>query len=456
MKRKILITISAAAVLLLAALLMGCSRWDTPYTSLDKEGYTVSVRFDANGGVFAGTKDVFVVDVFNLDSAKTGADGKKEISLLTPDDAKRGDSAFEVSKSQYFLAGWYRERKPRVNDAGEPLDDYGVLTSVSGRPQGYEYAGKWDFATDKLKADPNADYSSEESLMTLYAAWIPYFVFEFYAEDASGNFTLLATESALEMTLPVWNEKTGVLDMKRFPEIDGKTLTGVYADSDLTVALTDKIGGAVDYEKGISATEKIKVYTTWKDGEWVRIYTAKQFYQNSRPGVCFELMADLDFEGQVWSPSLAKGKYTGILEGNGHTIANVTVPQADIAQMNGGLFGSLEAGAVLRNVTFENITYTMSTGSRLNGASFGLLAGSVNDGAVLENVQVSGKLQIDRSCYPDAAYSIGLLFGTENNKGVDISGISCELVGEDAIGRHAVIAVDAATGRVQLTFETVE
>ncbi len=452
MKRKIIITIVLATLLVVTLSLAGCAKWGTPYGTLDGEGYTVSVRFDANGGRFAGTMDVFVVDVFNLNNAATGAGGMKEIPLIAPDDSKRGDSAFEISRDKYFLAGWYTERTPRVNDAGEPLDDFGVPTSVSGRPQGYEYAGRWDFGKDKLSVDPAADHSSAENAMTLYAGWIPYFTFDIYAPGESGEWTLLGSELALEMTIPTWNERTGKLDMKRFPTMRGYTLEGVFADSALTEALTDKVGGAVDLEKGIAATEKITLYTTWRAGEWFRIYEPKHLFQLAKSNGCYEIMTDLDFTGATWPTAFSTGSFSGTMEGNGHKISNVTVLQADYSQNKGGLFGSLEAGAALRNITFENAVLQLKNGSRIVGAQFGLLAGGVSASATLEQVVVRGKVLVSRDVY-EGDYTVGLLFGSGEIRDIDISGITAELTGTDPAGKTAVLDVDPATGEITVTFE---
>ncbi|MBQ9115524.1 MAG: hypothetical protein IJY04_00720 [Clostridia bacterium] len=163
MKKKFKIILAAIIVIAAATCLCACSQWNTPYDTLDGEGYKVSVRFDVNGGMFAGTNDVYIVDVFNVANAKVNTEGKVELPLLSPEDQRRGMNAFTASKNGCFLAGWYTERTPRVNEKGEPLDEYGQLVSESGREQGYEYSGKWDFSTDKLELDPNGKYTSEET-----------------------------------------------------------------------------------------------------------------------------------------------------------------------------------------------------------------------------------------------------------------------------------------------------
>lgn len=445
-----------AVGLLLAAILClsGCSgNWAPPYASLDQTGYNVSVRFDAGDGVFAGTKDVYIVDAFSFDNAITAEDGSMGFYLLSPDDPLREEGAFTVSRNGYFLAGWYTERSPRINDQGEPLDDYGVPTSESGRPQGYTYSGKWDFASDLLTVDPNGSYSSDTPVCTLYAAWIPYFNYMFYAVDSeSGDVELLETSQSIDLELPEWSMKTGKLDLKKFPESDNKTFDAAYLSSDLSVPMTEKICGAdqyVDYETGTTSTESISIYTTWLEGSWFKVYTAEQLFNNSYLDGNYMICADLDFSEEVWAPTLTKGKFVGTIIGNGHTISNVSVIQSDNAQMFGGLFGALDSGALIQDLNFENISYTISAGSRMQGAAFGLLAGSVATDAVLDHVSISGTLSISESCYPSSSYLIGLLCGSGEVTNVDLGSISCKVAEEEST---KLTVTCEETGEVTLTF----
>ena len=453
MKRITKYLLLSTLMLMVSLLVVSCSQWDTPYVSLDDSKYNVSVKFDANGGMFAGTKDVYVVDVFSLENQKSDANGMKEISLIQPDNSKRGDRAFEVSKTDYFLAGWYQERTPRVNDNGEALDDYGVPTSKSGRPQGYVYSDKWDFEKDSLKVDPNKSYTSSESVLTLYAGWVPYFKYEFYvqSEDKS-SFELISTSHMIELKVPEWNEQTGKINMFKFPSIDGKTFDAAYLTEDMSESVSGVITGTVDYDKGISTTETIKIYTKWLDGEWFRIHTAKQFFDNSRLGGNYIICADLDFSSTVWSPVLTKGVFTGTILGNGYKFSNISVVQADNTQMSSGLFGTISPEANISDLTFENVTYTIEAGSRKQGASIGLLAGTINEGAAFDDVTVSGKLLISPKCYPQAEYNVGLLCGNcLYYDGINYT-IDCQY-SEETDNNPVTFEVDTTSGRVNLTFK---
>ena len=440
-----------AFILIIAVMSMSaCGVWKTPYESLDGEGFNISVKFDANGGAFAGVNDVCVVDVFSKDNVVSGAEGKSGIKLFAPDDPIRKDDAFEISKPNCFLAGWYLEREPRVNENGEPLDENGVLTSVSGKEQGYVYSKKWDFDSDLLEIDMDGSYSASENVITLYAAWVPYFTYEFYAEDGQGGYKNIGDVALIDLEIPEWNERTGKLDMKKVPRVDGMTFDGAYYDEEMTMPITSTISGQVDYEKGISTTEVIKVYTTWLEGDWYKIYNAKQFYDNSKPGGNYILCADIDFADSVWAPTLVKGTFTGTIKGNGYKISNITVTQGDISTFSAGLFGSLGAGAAIENVTFENVTFILEAGSRMAGAAFGLLAGTISDDVTLENVSITGSILVSDNCYPSDSYVVGLVAGSGSDHGIDASGISCGTLTENST--KVSVTKDSDGKSVTITF----
>ena len=217
----------------------------------------------------------------------------------------------------------------------------------------------------------------------------------------------------------------------------------------MTDEVIGSLTGQVDLERGISLTPYIQVYTTWREGEWFRIYTPEQFYSNTRLDGCYEIMCDLDFaDSYYWSNTLAKGTFIGKINGNGYTVSNVSVVQADNTQRLGGLFGALGATANVQDITFENVTYTVQAGSRNEGPSYGLLAGEIHTQATLTGVTVSGTLKIDPAMLIPTDYNIGILSGNGENRDIDISGITC--VKTDEADTTLNVSVDE-TGNVKLT-----
>lgn len=419
------------AVLVVALLFItGCSQELSPYQINDGEDYTVSVKFDANGGFFATNTSV-IVDSYNISQLSKDSSGNVNLTLLSPDNAVRGIDAYTATNPDHFLAGWYAQRTETAD--------------------GYTYSQKWDFETDRLTV-PAGEYTAAEPVLTLYAVWVPMFEIEFYALDSGellNTYTFNPTTTD-EILVPHWDEETGAIKMYDFPARDGYTFNGVYYDAAGTQAVDTAAvvhPGVVDAATGTAQAPSMKLYVDWVEGEWYHIYNAEQFLDNASVSGNYVIHADLDFEGEIWPTSLMHGNFSGTIQGNGHTMKNITVEQTNNSKVNTGMFGSLTETAAISDLTFENVTVTIKGGTRVAGSSFGLLAGVVSDNAKLEGVKiVNGGLNIDASAYFGTEdYVIGLVCGM-GNPGIDASGIACAVVGE---GLYAV----ESNGLVTLTTE---
>jgi hypothetical protein len=107
-------------------------------------------------------------------------------------------------------------------------------------------------------------------------------------------------------------------------------------------------------------------------------------------------------------------------------MSNITVIQNDAKEENAGLFGTVASSAVIKDLTIENATLNIVTGSLRNTASFGLLCGTLAGGANLENLQISGEIVITPTPQITAETTIGLLCGSGSVGSVDISAIACK------------------------------
>lgn len=418
-----------ALLLLLAAMLLilaGCAPEATPYEQNDADNYCVSVKFDANGGIFTTNTSV-IVDSWNPEQLP-----REGIALLSPDDPRRGNDAFTAVNNGYFLAGWYAQR-------GESDT----------------YAKPWNFETDRLTVDPDGTYTSAEPVLTLYAAWVPLFEVEF-CDLASGEVLDRYTfnplvESAL--TVPAWDEETGAIEMYKFPERSGYTFRKAYLDAQGTQAVEGETlthTGTVDVATGTAENPVMRVYLDWTEGEWYHIYNVEQFLDNASVSGSYELHADLDFEGEIWPSSLMYGNFSGTIRGNGHTVKNVTLEQTNNSKVNAGLFGHLTETASITDLTFENVTFTIKAGTRMAGTSFGLFAGSISAGAKIEGVAIlDSRLLIHSGCYFGSDdYTIGLVCGM-GSADIDPAGITCEATGDNP--ENVVITLDGTDVTVEFT-----
>ncbi len=431
MNQKIKGILTGCLLLAILVLMAGCAAEQTPYENNDAENYCVSVKFDANGGIFTTNTSV-IVDSFSLTGLKTNDAGLSQIALIPPDHEARGNDAFAAVNNGYFLAGWYRER--------------------TGTEGNYTYSGRWDFSQDLLEVDPNGTYASAEPVLTLYAAWVPLFKVDFLDRatgESLGSYTYDPTADA-QLRVPQWNQETGAIEMYRFPSRSGCTFEAAFYDEAGTQPIETEAlvhPGVIDYATGTAQGYAMTVYIDWMEGEWYHIYNADQFLEHASVSGSYVIHGDLDFAGLIWPTSLMHGNFSGTIEGNGHTLSNIECTQTNNSKINTGLFGSLTETAVLSDLTFENVTMTIKGGTRVAGASFGLLAGSVSDKAALTNVSIlSGQLLVDANAYFGTEdYVIGLVCGM-GSTGIDDSGIAAKVSGADS-GLYAVVK----DGEVTLT-----
>ena len=418
MKHKIKLFLIPFMLLATLFFVTACSQDPTAYDNNDANGYTVSVKYDANGGVFTGTSSI-MVDSFNIADMKKDASGMVNVKLMKPDDPKRGD--WQPANGNLILEGWYKERTESINADGEKV---------------YTYSGKFNFDTDVVTIDPSKTHTSAEPVVTLYARWIQKFEVRFFSvhtgEPIGKTYEFNPLEE-VEITIPHWNTETGRMEMYKFPTVTGKTFEAVYSD----MAGTNRIDGSVldhpgkiDKVTGEVTNPVLDVYVEYKEGNWFNIYNAEQLSSIKDFTGHYILHEDLDFDGVEWPTSFTR-RFSGEIIGNGHTIKNVTIAQKDISSTEFGLFGILMAGAKISNVTFENITTSIEAGTRTPGSAYGLLIGNLQKDTVLENVQiVSSKLQISAQCFWGTSdYGIGLICGIGSTD-IDHSGITCEVTGE--------------------------
>lgn len=421
-------------VLMIGALaITSCSKWGNPYNQYDKAGKNISVKYLANGGIINSGADA-LVDIFAKNESGN-------FQLLPPESADRGKSQVTLSHSlDYQFAGWYIA-VPVVDENGNALDADGNLVSESGNEPAYTAGKRWDFETDRLTVDLDKKYSANDPALTLIAMWTPKFTFEIYAKDSNGEWQIITTKDAIAIALPKWSN--GKINMMDFPAYPDKTMTfkAAYHDAEMHNPINSpSISGEIDYEHGVIREPIVKVYTEWYEGTWFMIENAAQLYSNARPSGNYILTSDIDMTGENWPVAFSQRVFQGKFYGNGHKISNISAnQQANYKRDSYGLFGSISSTAEFHDITFENLSYTVS--GALNEASYGLIAGQVAEEAIFENVTVTnGKLILSEQLISDVTMSsnlkngmfdIGLLFGY-GTADIVSQNTTCELETENA------------------------
>ena len=400
---------------------------NTPYDKYDEQGYTVAIKFDANGGQFGdNVNTTSIVDTFNPVEIANGSEGEVRIPLLEPNDSRRGDNnTFNVKRAKYVLAGWYVNRQENGTDEnGNPV---------------YTYSKQWNFDSDRVIVNTGGNYTATDPVLTLYAVWVPLFEVQFY-DRANPDQPLKVKEfnpnEGLNLTIPQWDENTGVMAMGEYPSVSGKTFNKVYYDAAGSQPVTGDSAvhpGKVNNATGQAENAVLKLYIDYTEGDWYHIYNAQQLADNININGHYVLHADLDFSNVSWPRAFTTGTFNGSIEGNGHSIKNVTVIQKDYQKPAGGLFGALGADATLTDLTFDNITFTLQSGTRVTSPAFGVLAGTIAAEATLTEVTVKGTLQIDSACSTTlkSDCAIGLVCGAGDASAVTAD-ITYEAVGEAA------------------------
>ena len=413
----------------------------TSYEKFQEEGYTISIRYDANGGQFAPST-YYVSDLFNPnDWPQEGG----KISILPPNPIRNNDdgSQWELRKDNHIFVGWYRERtQVGVDEKGEAL---------------YEYSNQWKFGEDRLVVDAAGTYTSDSPVLTLYAAWVPWFQVEFY--DYNNPTQLIDTKdlttlSALERGFRLPTHKEGAVKASKgdFPSgvMKGYTVNNVYWNATDTTPITEesvKHAGTINYENGTASNGVMKLYVDRTLGETYHVYKLRDFKNNAHPNGHYILHTDLDFEGAEWPQALTKEAFTGSIvsaDGKNHTIKNFKAVVDDLEQHEAGLFGSIADTAKISDVTIENATLTIKNVSNKADVSIGLLAGKISDQAQISKLAVKNAiLEIDSRCKLTKECKVGLVCG--NATTLDYSGITCQVAGGDESMLMVLVSDDTVT-----------
>lgn len=555
MKKKICTILSLSCIAAACIFAAGCAE-KSAVDKLREAGCKVFVTYNANGGKFIGTEKVYLLDGINPDDScwTKSDDGKTHIKLTDPTNKLRPTGTTDkmtLTKTEYSLAGWYRNRELLKDEKGNALDEAGnvltqkdemyflKLTNEDGSERkvtvcdgqyfyegevsageaidgaiikdnaakkyiyaiskteakiaemvtpAYSYSGYWDFATDEIEY---AESAGEVSL-TLYAGWVPYYQYYYYAKNDSGEWEKYGTTyfdyvlsssgnekyaDQGEMYLPNWQGGNGAMNYsshtynddstKEFPSIAGKTFKAAYADKECMQQYTDKIthNGTLDPATALPKDRIQNVYVEFYNEEMFKIETAEQLAANAIANGSYEILNDLDFEKTTWPAVFTTGAFTGKMfsatDKKSVTLKNVKAQYAGTTA-NGGLFGLIAAGAQLKNLRFENVTMDFaSVTCSETDTGYGLFSGDINGAAQIENITVSGaKLRLG-IIQLQSGYKINLLAGG-NASGITQEGeTALEVYGEAAIDcsyyyfEPETIEIDVAKKEIKLTFLSI-
>lgn len=252
---------------------------------------------------------------------------------------------------------------------------------------GSETERTWDFGQDRITGD-----------LTLYCRWAKnYSVRIRYGEGFAQALNVSVSDenpSVSRFTAPKW---------------EGHTLIGYYYDEAYTRPVVFPYIHAHD-----DANPAETVYAKFIEGNF-RVISKPSDLKSVSAGANYYLLNDIDMSeaGKISFPDTYSGKFLG----NGHRILNLTVEKSQSkAGTAYGLFNRLASGAVLRDVTFENLQVKINLNNQQNQMllQLGALAGRCDEGVTVENVTMSGAFTYDcnnRQNLAGKIESVGNVFG---------------------------------------------
>ena len=165
-----------------------------------------------------------------------------------------------------------------------------------------------------------------------------------------------------------------------------------------------------------------------QNGDVYEIKTAADLQQIAKdPKGDYILLSDIDMSGIEWKPI---ADFSGTLDGNGKTVQNLTIDESKDADL--GLFASVEAEGVIKDLSLENVTiHAEETKAQNIGTLVGTLEGK------LKNVTATGVIYDDRD-----GVNVGCLAGLALD-GADVdAGRSVTVKDAAGIRKTADLAAD--------------
>ena len=341
-KIKLLIAALALATLL-AAVLVGCNNHKT-----DSYAHLVTFNYNLGNEITGNAPNQYL--------------GVKEDNSLVSIRPGYNDSSFaEASVSGYYLEDWYEAE----------LDAEGnVQLEEDGRVK--LKATPWDFANGRVTKD-----------ITLYAKFVK-----------SPRLLFIDIDTG---------EQVGEIDGKRPGERRNTPSIGFEPTKTVNgVPYTFKKHYYVDKEKTAEfvfpytfGTEDQEVYVDFIEGTWTLVSTSGELSSALTNGQNVYLLGDIDCSSIYWNVA----SYNGEFNGNGYTVSGIKATYANINNRNRletGIFATLMGRAYVHDVTFSDVQFAAYvTQEDTFDEYMGFFATTVNAGARVENVTVSGTFTLD-------------------------------------------------------------
>ncbi len=402
MKKKITRLIILLSLMLLA-LTLGACKIGMPSKSeiIDKNNLEAQVTYYANGGWFYDSNSMVSREVYYKADDKAYDYG---VSSGT-------SNGIKVHHVENVCEGWYTVEIVEINgenyfvcdvEEGE-IGDYKINETAVVISHGENFVIKIsDYQTlvankkkdvtvslPSLELDEPFDFENRKlakgDKIYLAAKWVPDQKIEYYLITEDCTSITVGTEANaktyndrdLILTLPFdtngkYNVKSG--DVTPVEATDA-TFVDYYVYSETpdvnNLTLLSSTASVLSRPEDGS---NIKIFVKYVAGSWKVVRTAtdvKKIF--TEPLGKYYVSKDIDCSAmQAISPvSGVAGKFVAQIRGNGHVISGLKVEKALSQNLEKtALFGTLDGTAVIKDITFENITFTCNASKKGSGTAF--------------------------------------------------------------------------------------
>ena len=340
--------------------------WGAPATRVSENG-------DGTGSVFdAG--DWFAVQI----------DGEEGIYIVQDDGSIKAESPLYWSDSgEHTVTAWYPATDGTLN-LSDQSQSLAYLLGGSGTGD-YQTPVTLTFAhrLAKVRVTPTGDALGEVQSLQLYT----------YTQCTYEKGTVVqgSQEGWIEMKRCEYTENGVSFTCWEANVVPGYEITKLMANNDnkerdLSSAITPEAGSyyniTLDKDKGYTDDGHGNYTVTSAEG---LKNIAKLVNEEWNLSIDITLTSDIDLSGIDWTPIGIdyNHRYAGTFDGNGKTITGLTVTTSD---QYAGLFGYIDTGGKVKDVTLEDVKIESNHSSGYVGGVAGWSYGT------LENCSVSGSV----------------------------------------------------------------
>ncbi len=342
--------------------------WGAPATRVSENG-------DGTGSVFSAG-DRFAVQI----NAEEG------IYIVQDDGSIKAESPLYWSDSgEHTVTAWYPATGGTL-DLSDQSQSLAYLLGGSGTGD-YQTPVTLTFAhrLAKVRVTPTGDALGEVQSLQLYT-----YTQCTYEKGEAGQGS---QEGWIEMKKCEYTENGNAITCWEANVVPGYEITKLRANGteerNLSAAITPEAGKFYDI-----TLDKDKGYTDDGQGNYI-VTTAEglkavaDIANNGNLGINITLTENINLTDMEWTPigTNYNNAYTGIFDGNGHTITGLTVTGSD---QYAGLFGRIGSGGTVKNVVLEGVQITSDNSLGSVGGVAGYSYGNIEYCSVSGSVSVSG------------------------------------------------------------------